>query len=231
MTKPELKSRFGHETAAVYSKEDPVFLPDYATVFELLVDCVLEPVRPKMSVLDLGAGTGNLSLRLLRRNSGCHVTLVDFSQKMLNEVPKVLAAFKNRYDTKCTDFSSIHFNKDSFDSVISSFSIHHSRSINDYFDLYCKIYKWLKPGGTFACIDVVNGFNKEWTQINENGWINYLSGFFGKDKIEQILGNYHVEDSPISLPDHLFCLNKAGFTQTDILWKRYNFAFYIGKKT
>jgi tRNA (cmo5U34)-methyltransferase len=230
MTKEEIKSRFDKETASAYSQQDPVFLPDYAATFDLLVDCVLDKRKRKMAVLDLGAGTGNLALRLLRKNKDCFVTLVDFSQNMLDAVSGVLAEFKNRYELICDDFNNVGFKSASFDAIISSFAIHHTRGKKAYTGLYGKIYTWLKPGGLFACVDVVNGFNQSWTKVNENGWRNYLLGRFDAQRVEQIFANYRAEDSPMSLPEHLSSLKKAGFEQADILWKRYNFALYCAKK-
>jgi tRNA (cmo5U34)-methyltransferase len=230
MTKEEIKSRFDKETASAYSQQDPVFLPDYAATFDLLVDCVLDNRKRKMAVLDLGAGTGNLALRLLCKNKNCFVTLVDFSQNMLNAVPGVLKGFKNGYKVLCDDFNNVEFKAASFDAIISSFAIHHTRGKKAYTGLYRKICDWLKPGGLFACVDVVTGINPSWTKVGENGWRNYLRGRFDEEKIGLIFANHHAEDSPISLPEHLSSLKKAGFEQADILWKRYNFALYCAKK-
>lgn len=230
LTKEEIKNRFDAETALAYSQEDPVFLPDYATIFDLLITTIFESKSKYQRVLDLGAGTGNLSFRLLKKYPDCHVTLVDFSQNMLNVVPEVLKEFKDKYKTICSDFTEVSFDENSLDSVVSSFAIHHLRSQAEYSSLYKKVFNWLKPGGTFACLDVVNGYNKEWTSINENGWRMYLSKYYDAEKIDHILSNYHSEDTPISLPEHINCLYQAGFKDVDIMWKRFNFALYCAKK-
>ncbi len=36
--------------------------------------------------------------------------------------------------------------------------------------------------------------------------------------------------SPLSLRQHLALLEQAGFSATDVLWKRFNFAVYAGVK-
>ncbi len=232
MTRDEIRKRFDEETASLYSRRDPAYLPDYALGFDLLIDCVLAAMPSGGgSVLDLGAGTGNLTHHLLRRHSGCTATLIDFSENMLGEVASVLKDFDGRYRTVCDDFFSHDFPPASFDAVISSFAIHHARGSAEYLALYGKIRRWLKPGGVFACVDVVDGNAPEWSRLNEEGWKSYLSGTasFDASVIDHIFENYRTEDSPLSLPGHLDCLKEAGFVAADILWKRYNFAIYCAK--
>lgn len=229
LTKAEIKDRFDRETASAYSQEDPVYLPEYAATFELLADCVAAETGPAPEVLDVGAGTGNLSLRLLRRLKDSRVTLLDFSENMLGCVPAILKGFEGQYRAVSRDFFETDFEPASFDAIISSFAIHHARGKDEYRFLYTKFKSWLKPGGIFACIDVVNGNAPSWTQINEKGWCGYLANYFGETKIDQILANYHSEDSPVSLAEHFECLKAAGFANVDVLWKRFNFALYCAK--
>jgi tRNA (cmo5U34)-methyltransferase len=114
--------------------------------------------------------------------------------------------------------------------VVSSFALHHARSDSEYLRLYRHIYRWLKPGGVFACCDVVNGDDAGWTAINERGWKHYLRDVnFTEQEIERIFASYYVEDTPISLSKHMALLQQAGFQHTDVLWKRYNFAVYCAQ--
>lgn len=48
--------------------------------------------------------------------------------------------------------------------------------------------------------------------------------------VEHIFSNYRREDSPLSLRQHLALLQRAGFSAADVLWKRFNFAVYVGVK-
>jgi tRNA (cmo5U34)-methyltransferase len=230
MTKEEIRNRFDNESASLYSRQDPVYLPEYAASFELLIDCILQNRSGGIKIVDLGAGTGNLGLKVLRRNPECHLTLVDFSENMLAEVPQVLKDFPGRYNVLCADFEKVDFDSGAYDAVVSSFAIHHMRNLTAYTDLYAKIARWLKPGGVFACFDVVDGNSEEWTSLNENGWRTYLAGYFDTGKIEHIFANYHAEDTPLSIPRHFDALLKGGFGEVDVLWKRYNFAVYCARK-
>lgn len=230
LSREEIKTRFDHETAAVYSQDNPTYLPDFASAFSLVIDAlqINQPEAPRL--LDLGAGTGNLSRRILAAIPGSHHTLVDFSPNMLAGVPIVLADYPGRYDTICADFFEVSFSEHSFDAVVSSFALHHARGDGEYLRLYQRIHEWLKPGGVFACCDVVSGDNPGWTAINENGWKNYLREVgFTEQGITHIFESYYVEDTPISLSHHMALLRQAGFHHTDVLWKRYNFAVYCAQ--
>jgi tRNA (cmo5U34)-methyltransferase len=96
--------------------------------------------------------------------------------------------------------------------------------------MYRRIHAWLKPGGIFACCDVVDGDTPELAALNLSGWRQYLTGKLTPEHVERMFSNYRREDSPISLRKHLSYLAEAGFGATDILWKRFNFAVYVGIK-
>jgi tRNA (cmo5U34)-methyltransferase len=229
LTREEVKARFDRETAEVYSQQAPVYLPDYSVSLALVVEALKAALPPSARILDLGAGTGNLSGRVLAAIPDCHVTLVDFSANMLEGCKIVLAGLEGRYAVICEDFFQATFAEGSFHGIVSSFAIHHARNAEEYLRLYQKIRSWLVPSGVFACCDVVEGDNAHWTQMNESGWRNHLREYFDEPQIEHIFANYRSEDTPISLALHLSLLQQAGFAHTDVLWKKYNFGVYCAQ--
>ncbi len=230
LTRDEVKARFDHETAAVYSQDSPVYLPDFANAFALVIRSAEGLLPDPLRFLDLGAGTGNLSRRMLEARPGSHGTLVDFSPNMLEGTRVVLAAYPGHYDTVCGDFFTVELPDQSFDMVISSFALHHARGRDEYLQIYRQVRRWLKPGGVFTCCDVVSGDHPQWTALNEQGWKDYLRRVdFSEEQIERIFASYHVEDTPTSLFQHLTLLHEAGFEQADVLWKQYNFAVYCAR--
>ncbi|MBN1563329.1 MAG: class I SAM-dependent methyltransferase [Anaerolineae bacterium] len=231
LTRDEVKARFDQETAAAYSQQDPIYLPDYASALALVIEALCAALPDEPTILDLGAGTGNLARRVLGAIPNSYVTLIDFSLNMLSEAPDVLADFKGRYNTICEDFFAFDMPPATFDGIVSSFAIHHARGRAEYGRLYQRIRSWLKPGMVFACCDVVAGSNQQWTAMNEAGWQQHLrAAEFDDATIAHIFANYRVEDTPISLPEHLTLLREAGFAHVDVLWKKHNFAVYCAQK-
>jgi tRNA (cmo5U34)-methyltransferase len=232
MTNEEIRARFNAEVAEAYSQRKPIWLPEYDKVLGLVVKA-LEPhfaAKESVRVLDLGAGTGNLSRRVLKAFRNSQVTLVDFSQNMLDEVPNVLSTFPGRYEIRQADFWQMNAPAGGYDAVVSSFALHHGRGDAVYQSIYRNIHAWLKPGGIFACCDVVDGDTPELAALNMVGWRQYLTGKLSPADVERMFSNYRREDSPISLRKHLSFLDMAGFEITDVLWKRFNFAVYVGIK-
>jgi|GEM_PF-1066055 len=232
MTKNEIKKRFDSAVAEIYKEKQPEWFPEVNYAFDLIKKILKPYLSDGCRVLDLGAGTGNLSQNILEVNDKIKITLVDFSENMLSKVQDVLKKYKNSYNTVTGDIFNIDFKKNEFNAVVSSFAIHHGRSENDYYKLYKNIYKWLKKPGIFICCDVIDGDTDSLSEINESGWVQYLldRGFKDEDTAK-ILSNYHAEDSPLSVRKHMNLLIKAGFNYADVAWKKYNFGIYLGIKS
>lgn len=111
MTREEVKARFDRETAENYSQRNPAWLPEFDYAFSLVPRLCSPFLSEGSKVLDLGAGTGNLSRTLLEARQDIFITLLDFSENMLKEVPKVLADFTDCYETVHGDLFSTNIKK------------------------------------------------------------------------------------------------------------------------
>jgi tRNA (cmo5U34)-methyltransferase len=231
LTREEIKSRFDSEVASLYSQRDPVWLPDFKYMFSL-VPRLVEPFLEKDGiVLDIGAGTGNLTRSVLEKVPSARAVLIDFSANMLSAVPQVLSQFEGRFQTITADFMDHDLGSNLYSAVISSFAIHHCRGPQEYTFLYRRIWRSLREPGVFACCDVVSGANRELSESNEAEWAAFLEGQgLEPGQIERILSNYHTEDSPSSLWTHLSLMTEAGFRCADVIWKKANFAVYAAIK-
>ncbi len=231
MSRDEIKARFDGETASLYSQRDPAWLPEFKYSFGLIGKIALPFIAANNRVLDMGAGTGNLSRTILDASEDARLVLMDFSKNMLDEAPNVLARYKGRFETIEADFMSCQLGTEEYGAVVSSFAIHHCRGTKEYESLYAKIFASLSYPGIFINCDVVAGDTPHLSEFNEHGWIAFLrEQGFGENEITKIMSNYHVEDSPESLRTHMELLVKAGFTGADVIWKKANFAVYAGIK-
>ncbi len=112
----------------------------------------LSNVKNGQKVLDIGCGTGLLSLKFLEK-AGCSITGVDSSPEMLSifrdKIKKLdLSA---RVVCKLEDAKALDFEPNTFDVVASTVTLHH---LTYKFPIIKKIHEILKPEGRFVLGDI-----------------------------------------------------------------------------
>jgi SAM-dependent methyltransferase len=115
---------------------------DYGQWLDLIVEVVNKFLKTrKLSILELGGGTGSLGRKLLRQ--GYVYTGTDISPAMCAQVPK------KGHTAICADGRAIPFKKQ-FDMVIFLYDgINYLPSISDYTKLFSEVSNNLIPGGLF----------------------------------------------------------------------------------
>ncbi|MFA5339917.1 MAG: class I SAM-dependent methyltransferase [Candidatus Omnitrophota bacterium] len=102
-------------------------------------------VRGGDRILDIGCGTGLLSLKFLQK-ADCGVTGIDLSKEMMaifeDKINKL--GLGGRVRLKEMDAESLGFDEGTFDLAVSSVVLHH---VKDKLPALKKIFKVLKPGG------------------------------------------------------------------------------------
>ncbi|RUM46143.1 MAG: class I SAM-dependent methyltransferase [Hydrogenimonas sp.] len=97
-----------------------------------------------MRLLDMGAGTGLLTRRILPHVQS--ITAVDTSKGMLEELKKIEGAIET-YQSDILSYTP----SEPFDGIISSMTLHH---IEDTNGLFKHLLKLLKPNGFIAIADL-----------------------------------------------------------------------------
>ena len=107
-------------------------------------------IHPQMKVLDLGCGTGTLTLMLKRAYPEAQITGLDVD-------PQVLDIARNK--TRATDIqwdeglaSSLPYPGSAFDRVVTSLVIHHLNQ-EDKRRAFKEVYRVLKPHGELHVLD------------------------------------------------------------------------------
>jgi ubiquinone/menaquinone biosynthesis C-methylase UbiE len=103
-------------------------------------------------VLDIGCGTGLLSLKFLKE-ADCVIQGVDSSREMLQLFQDKIDRLdlSKRINIKLQNAERLLFNKASFDIVASTVTLHH---VEDKYPVIKKIYDVLKTGGKFVLGDM-----------------------------------------------------------------------------
>ncbi len=104
-------------------------------------------LQPSATLLDLGAGTGDIAREAMRRHPDCQVTAADFTLGMM-------LAGKQREPLQpawaTADALRLPFPDQSFDAVVSGFLL---RNVTDIAQALREQYRVLKPGGHFVSLD------------------------------------------------------------------------------
>ena len=112
----------------------------------------LSHVKNDQKVLDVGCGTGLLSLKFLEK-ADCLITGIDSSKEMISifgdKIKKL--GLSDRVDIKLEDASALDFPENSFDIVASTVTLHH---LKNKLPTLKKIQNILKPEGRFVLGDI-----------------------------------------------------------------------------
>ena len=112
----------------------------------------LSGVKNGDRVLDVGCGTGLLSLKFLKR-ADCRVTAVDSSADMLRLFKGKIDALALESRVRCLrqDASQLHFDRESFDIVAATVALHH---VEDKLPMLRRIRTLLKSQGRLVVGEV-----------------------------------------------------------------------------
>ncbi len=108
--------------------------------------------RPKLRILDVAGGTGDISFRMNKRFPDAQLTLCDINPEML-EVGKKRAAergLQDRIDWICGDACHLPFEDRSQDVYTISFGL---RNVTDTQGAINDAYRVLSPGGQYLCLE------------------------------------------------------------------------------
>jgi ubiquinone/menaquinone biosynthesis C-methylase UbiE len=119
-------------------------------LYRRIVDDLVEALPEGANVLDVGTGPGVLLLELGRRRADLHLTGVDLSPDMVEVAKRNLKEFGDRVSVRVADVVSLPFPDDSFDEVVTSFSMHHWGHPAEAVPELARV---LAPGGRLSVYD------------------------------------------------------------------------------
>lgn len=184
-----------------------------------------------VSVLDIGCGAGNYTLKMLEKIPDLHCTLIDLSAPMLTRAKeRVSKATTGSVNVLQADILSAELPENHFDIVLAAAVLHHLRENDDWQKVFEKIYRALKPGGSFWISDLISHEPDALNQLFDDKYAQYLEGLGGLEYQKKVLDYIEAEDSPRSVVYQLELMKKVGFRHTEILHKNVCFAAFGGTK-
>lgn len=169
-------------------------------------------------ILDIGSGDGRM-IKLIKENFrdrlDIEFTALDISPTMLEGLEN---NFKNDSSVKIIkhDLDNPLPDLDYFDTIVSSFVIHHLRHKRK-FSLYEEIYELLNPLGVFCNLEHV-------ASVSARHHIKFF------DLMGESLKREEKSDKTLSVEKQLQMLRDIGFVEVDCLWKWYEIALLVGYK-
>ena len=196
-------------------------VPRYDEMIARLLDYL--PPDPRR-VLELGCGTGNLSLRLAKTFPVADLTLVDGSAEMIllvrSRIDESRSDSSSRISYVEARFEALDLPPRSFDLVVSSISLHH---VEDKAALYQRIRALVPAGGRFCFADQIRGEPESNHRLNWERWLDFCreTDHCTPDEIESLLQHAAAHDHYTTLTDHIALLTKAGFSEIDCVWRNW----------
>jgi tRNA (cmo5U34)-methyltransferase len=193
--------------------------------YEEMTERLAEYLPPDAGrVLELGCGTGNLSLRLAARYPGAAITVVDASPEMVELTRGRIAeahpevAARGRFVV--SRFEDLEIAPESMDLVTSAISLHH---VVDKGALFGAVRRMLAPGGTLRFADQMWGATEANAALNWQRWLDFcrLPGNCTEEEIESLVAHARDHDHYEPVAAHLRMLEDAGFTSVDCVWRNW----------
>lgn len=214
-----------HDRPAAYEDLIVRIVPDARTFFGTVVSFV---PGGKISVLELGSGTGYVTEMVLRASPTASVTCIDMD-------PAMLAVARQKEMLRGVSFLEGDFREvwpeEQFDLVLTSLCLHHLPD-PDRTAVIGRIYKTLRPGGVFVNGDVFRGATPEEEEEDRRLWRHEMTeNRLPAGEVEAMLAkrerNVFYQDT---LPGYLQKMKEAGFKQVTYPYRHGIYAVVAGSR-
>lgn len=179
------------------------------------------------SVLDIGCGAGNYTLKLLERAPGLDVTLLDLSRPMLDRArQRIEGAASGTVTCLEGDVRDLELGVARFDIILAAAVLHHLRAEAEWRAVLAKLHRALVAGGSLWVFDLVASDIAAVESLMAARYGAYLEARGGVEHRQRVFAYIEAEDSPRSLVFQLDLLRAVGFAGVDVLHKSSCFAAF-----
>ena len=209
----------------VYDRAVRSFIGGYDEMLDQAAAAISE-ARRHDRVIDLGAGTGALSERVLTTIPGSRVELWDVDPAMMGKAAERLGRFGDR----------VTFVQRSFfdplppaDAVMASLALHHVRELDQKRQLYRAIASALRPGGVFVNADITIPVEPAGRERVYRCWADHLvASGIEESQAWKHFEDWAGEDRYFSLEEELDGIRAAGLAAS-CYWQREPSTVTLGR--
>lgn len=207
--------------------------PARALQLDLVTSLVTAEYRPGSTILDLGAGSGQMEARLLTARPDARIVAVDASPAMLKIAQERLAKFGEGVTLVEGDFAEperIALPPRDYGIALLIQTLHHVPD-DQKRRVFALLARTLSPGGLLILVDRLTLPNDALRSVHGSMWewlehrSSVKSGWSADDLFRRIA---RKEDHTASLEAHLAMLRAAGFIAT-CLQLELNRAVLVGR--
>ena len=229
LTIEEIRTRFDGDVERFSSLETGQSATiDAPLAMDLITQAAIASTSEIRSVLDIGCGAGNNTLKLRAAlGSDFDADLLDLSEAMLARASaRISETSKGRVRTFAGDFRTVPIPDESYDVVLAAAVLHHLRDDGDWRAAFSKIFRILRPGGSVWITDLVSHETSPVQAMMWRRYGEYLIGLGGAEYRDRVFSYIDKEDSPRPVTYQLELLRVSGFETVELLHKNSCFAAF-----
>jgi len=200
-------------------------VPPFEAFYGTAIEALTLARRPLRRVLDLGAGTGMLSVRVAAAHPDAELVLLDAAPAMLE---RAAAAVGPRATLHVGDLRDA-LPDGPFDAVVSALAIHH---LDDDVKraLFARAHDALAPGGVFVNAEHVAAATEQ-LDADDRAWHRGAAAALGTTQQEWSDAEERMRfDQRVPVEQQLAWLREAGFPEADCLFRHRYFAVLVARR-
>jgi tRNA (cmo5U34)-methyltransferase len=202
------------------------FIPGYDAMLDQAVAAVLTASSLER-IIDLGAGTGSLSDRLLDQATAATVELWDVDEAMLAQGRGRLARFGSRAVFRRASFFEP---LPACSAVMASLALHHVRDLETKTALYRHVAAALRPGGIFVNADATVPADPAVSRAVYRHWAQHqVASGIAESQAWRNFEEWAEEDRYFPLEVELDAMERAGLAAT-CPWRLGPSTVMVGRK-
>lgn len=231
-TVDEIRARFDGDVERFSRLETgQAAMIDAALVLDLLPAAAAAAMPHARTVLDVGCGAGNYTIKLMGHLPGLDCTLLDLSAPMLERArERVLAVGARRVETMQGDIRTAPLQDGCFDIILAAAVLHHLREDADWETVFRRLHALLAPGGWLWIADFCIQDNAAVQSLMWTRYGDYLSALGGDSYRDDVFAYIEKEDTPRSALYQMDLMRRVGFTDLELLHKNSVHAAFGGRR-